>query len=116
MTFPRFQALRGLSAEDLWLPPYKICGALLGVAVRLLDDIFDTPRFPLLHQAEDAHGTRRINGQNVHLFCPSEGVATVFRGAVDYDNLNRTPQLRTDQSTAFLQTIDYPTLITNLGV
>ena len=25
-------------------------------------------------------------GQNVYLFCASEGLATVFRGAVDYRN------------------------------
>ena len=47
-------------------------------------------------------------GQNVYLFCPSAGLATVFRGAADYDNLNRTMQLGTEQSAAFAQTVGYP--------
>ena len=29
-------------------------------------------------------------GQNVYLFCASEGLATVFRGAVDYPKLAQT--------------------------
>jgi len=28
-------------------------------------------------------------GQNVYLFCASEGLATVFRGAVDYQGVAR---------------------------
>lgn len=47
-------------------------------------------------------------GQNVYLFCASEGLATVFRGAVDYDRLNRTMQLGTDQFVTFAQTVGYP--------
>jgi nitroreductase len=30
-------------------------------------------------------------GQNVYLFCASEGLGTVFRGAVDYQKLARAP-------------------------
>lgn len=97
-----------MSPENLWLPPYTICGALLGIAVRLLDTMIDTSRFPLPQQAGNAHGTRRMIGQNVYLFCPSAGLATVFRGAADYDNLNRTMQLGTEQSAAFAQTVGYP--------
>ena len=47
-------------------------------------------------------------GQNVYLFCASEGLATVFRGAVDYEKLNRTMQLDTDQFVTFAQTVGYP--------
>ena len=47
-------------------------------------------------------------GQNVYLFCASEGLATVFRGAVDYEKLNRTMQLETDQFVTFAQTVGYP--------
>jgi nitroreductase len=47
-------------------------------------------------------------GQNVYLFCASEGLATVFRGAVDYDGLNRTMQLGADQFVTFAQTVGYP--------
>ena len=47
-------------------------------------------------------------GQNVYLFCASEGLATVFRGAVDYKTLDRTMQLGTDQFVTFAQTVGYP--------
>ena len=46
-------------------------------------------------------------GQNVYLFCASEGLATVFRGAVDYEKLNRTMQLDADQFVTFAQTVGY---------
>jgi nitroreductase len=47
-------------------------------------------------------------GQNVYLFCASEGLGTVFRGAVDYEKLGRTMQLDTDQFVTFAQTVGYP--------
>lgn len=47
-------------------------------------------------------------GQNVYLFCASGGLATVFRGAVDYEKLNRTMQLGADQFVTFAQTVGYP--------
>ena len=47
-------------------------------------------------------------GQNVYLFCASEGLATVFRGAVDTDKLGRTMQLGKDQFVTFAQTVGYP--------
>jgi nitroreductase len=47
-------------------------------------------------------------GQNVYLFCASEGLATVFRGAVDYKKLASTMQLGTDQFVTFAQTVGYP--------
>jgi nitroreductase len=46
-------------------------------------------------------------GQNVYLFCASEGLATVFRGAVDYDKLSRTMQLGEGQFVTFAQTVGY---------
>jgi len=46
-------------------------------------------------------------GQNVYLFCASEGLATVFRGAVDYEKLNRTMQLGAGQFVTFAQTVGY---------
>ena len=46
-------------------------------------------------------------GQNVYLFCASEGLATVFRGAVDYDKLSRTMQLSKGQFVTFAQTVGY---------
>ena len=47
-------------------------------------------------------------GQNVYLFCASEGLATVFRGAVDYSKLATTLQLGADQFVTFAQTVGYP--------
>jgi nitroreductase len=47
-------------------------------------------------------------GQNVYLFCASEGLATVFRGAVDYPKLARTLRLSNQQFVTFAQTVGYP--------
>ncbi len=47
-------------------------------------------------------------GQNVYLFCASEGLATVFRGAVDYHKLKRTLSLSDKQFVTFAQTVGYP--------
>ena len=47
-------------------------------------------------------------GQNVYLFCASEGLATVFRGAVDYSKLNQAMQLGAGQFITFAQTVGYP--------
>ena len=48
-------------------------------------------------------------GQNVYLFCASEGLASVFRGAVDQARLGRALQLGADQFVTFAQTVGYPT-------
>jgi nitroreductase len=47
-------------------------------------------------------------GQNVYLFCASEGLGTVFRGSVDYPKLARTLQLADQQFVTFAQTVGYP--------
>jgi nitroreductase len=47
-------------------------------------------------------------GQNVYLFCASEGLATVFRGAVDYNKLAAAMQLGEGQFVTFAQTVGYP--------
>jgi len=47
-------------------------------------------------------------GQNVYLFCASEGLATVFRGAVDQAKLARTMGLPDQQFVTFAQTVGYP--------
>lgn len=47
-------------------------------------------------------------GQNVYLFCASEGLATVFRGAVDQKKLARTMRLGDGQFVTFAQTVGYP--------
>ena len=47
-------------------------------------------------------------GQNVYLFCASEGLATVFRGAVDTKRLAQVMQLDAAQFVTFAQTVGYP--------
>jgi len=47
-------------------------------------------------------------GQNVYLFCASEGLATVFRGAVDQKALAEAMHLGTGQFVTFAQTVGYP--------
>lgn len=47
-------------------------------------------------------------GQNVYLFCASEGLATVFRGAVDYPKLARILHLPEGRFVTFAQTVGYP--------
>jgi nitroreductase len=47
-------------------------------------------------------------GQNVYLYCASEGLGTVFRGAVDTVKLGRTLNLPDGQFVTFAQTIGYP--------
>jgi len=47
-------------------------------------------------------------GQNVYLYCASAGLATVFRGAVDYPKLARAMRLDHEQFVAFAQTVGYP--------
>jgi nitroreductase len=46
-------------------------------------------------------------GQNVYLFCASEGLASVFRGAVDYARLARLMRLPEQQFVTFAQTVGY---------
>jgi nitroreductase len=47
-------------------------------------------------------------GQNVYLFCASEGLSTVFRGAVDGPKLAKALQLPDQQFVTFAQTVGYP--------
>jgi nitroreductase len=47
-------------------------------------------------------------GQNVYLYCASEGLATVFRGAVDLQKLAARLQLGAGQFVTFAQSVGYP--------
>jgi nitroreductase len=47
-------------------------------------------------------------GQNVYLYCASEGLACVFRAAVDYKKLEKAMQLEGEQFVTFAQTVGYP--------
>lgn len=46
--------------------------------------------------------------QNVHLFCASEGLATVVRGSIDRQALAKAMGLRPDQKIILAQTVGYP--------
>ncbi len=47
-------------------------------------------------------------GQNVYLYCASEGLASVFRGAVDTAKLGQAMRLGDGQFVTFAQTVGYP--------
>jgi nitroreductase len=47
-------------------------------------------------------------GQNVYFYCASEGLGTVFRGAVDTAALGRAMRLPEGQFVTFAQTVGYP--------
>lgn len=47
-------------------------------------------------------------GQNVYLFCASEGLATVVRASVDREALARALKLRPEQRIVLAQTVGYP--------
>jgi nitroreductase len=47
-------------------------------------------------------------GQNVYLYCASEGLGSVFRGAVDYPKLAHALKLPEGQFVTFAQTVGYP--------
>jgi SagB-type dehydrogenase family enzyme len=47
-------------------------------------------------------------GQNVYLFCASEGLATVIRGSVEREPLSKALKLRPDQKIILAQTVGYP--------
>jgi nitroreductase len=65
--------------------------------------------------SEETPQERRLNacvdagfiGENVHLFCASEGLATVFRGAFDAAKLAATMNLPADQFVAYAQTVGF---------
>jgi SagB-type dehydrogenase family enzyme len=46
--------------------------------------------------------------QNVYLYCASEGLATVVRGAIDRQKLAGIMKLRDDQSIILAQSVGYP--------
>jgi nitroreductase len=47
-------------------------------------------------------------GQNVYLYCASEGLSCVFRDSFDHDRLARTLKLEETQFINFSQTVGYP--------
>ena len=56
----------------------------------------------------DASADTGFIGQNVYLFCASEGLATVVRGLIDKPTLEKAMGLRPDQRVILAQTVGYP--------
>jgi nitroreductase len=54
-----------------------------------------------------AHADAAFIGQNIYLFCASEGLATVFRASLDKPALAKAMKLREDQKVIFSQTVGY---------
>ena len=59
------------------------------------------------HKAVNAGTDTGFIGQNVYLFCASEGLGTVFRGMVDREVLAKVMNLRPDQHITNSQTVGY---------
>jgi nitroreductase len=114
-------------ADGVWLYEPKAHALLphLKSDIRALSGLQDFVASAPLNLIYVAHGERMTDvaaeerrlyasvdtgfiGQNVYLFCASEGLATVFRGAVDYVKLDRALQLPEQQFVTFAQTVGYP--------
>lgn len=114
-------------ADGLWLydPKEHALRRHLGADIRAQTGLQDFVASAPLNLVYVVHGERMTDvspedrrlygsvdaafaGQNVYLYCASEGLATVFRGAVDYPKLARAMQLGEGQFVAFAQTVGYP--------
>ena len=63
-----------------------------------------TPEDKVLYSAADTG----FIGQNVYLYCASEGLATVVRGSIDRPALEKAMRLRPEQKVILAQTVGYP--------
>lgn len=114
-------------ADGLWLydPKEHALRRHLGADIRAQTGLQDFVASAPLNLVYVVHGERMTDvspedrrlygsvdaafaGQNVYLYCASEGLATVFRGAIDYPKLARAMQLGEGQFVAFAQTVGYP--------
>ena len=114
-------------ADGVWLydPPQHALRLHLSADLRALTGVQDFVASAPLNLVYVVHGERMKDvspedrrlygsvdaafaGQNVYLYCASEGLATVFRGAVDYARLGRAMRLGEGQFVAFAQTVGYP--------
>lgn len=114
-------------ADGVWLydPQAHVLRPHLGTDVRALTGRQEFAGTAPLNLVYVAHGERMTDvsaeerrlyasvdaafaGQNVYLFCASEGLATVFRGALDYARLNQALRLGEGQFVTFAQTVGYP--------
>ena len=115
------------SAHGVWIYDPKAQNLLphLSDDIRAMTGTQEFPATAPLNLIYVAHGERMTDispeerrlyasvdaafiGENVYLFCASEGLATVFRGAVDTEKLGRVLRLRDRQFVTFAQTVGYP--------
>ncbi|MDR0687306.1 MAG: SagB/ThcOx family dehydrogenase [Prevotellaceae bacterium] len=66
---------------------------------------YDTKKMP---DEKMAYADCGFISQNVYLYCASEGLATVVRGAVDKDGLAQAMGLKSGYAVALAQTVGYP--------
>jgi nitroreductase len=113
-------------ADGVWLyEPNGTCCSHSRADIRAQTGMQDFARTAPLNLIYVAHGERMQDvsreerrlyasvdagfiGQNVYLFCASEGLATVFRGAIDYQKLATAMELAAEQFVTFAQTVGYP--------
>jgi len=105
---PAAHALAPYLPDDLraqtGLQPFVATAAVNLVYVAHGDRMTDvSPEDRRLYASVDA----AFIGQNVYLYCASEGLASVFRGAVDYAGLARALKLPEQQFVTFAQTVGY---------
>jgi SagB-type dehydrogenase family enzyme len=67
-------------------------------------------RTPALDQAIFSGAEAGFVGQNVYLYCASEGLATVIRASIDKDALTKALKLKPEQHIVLAQTVGYPRL------
>jgi len=114
-------------ADGVWLYDPRAHGLVLHVKsdLRALTGTQDFVGAAPLNLVYVAHGERMTGvgpeerrlfasadacfiGQNVYLFCASEGLATVFRGSVDQARLAAAMGLPDGQFVTFAQSVGYP--------
>lgn len=67
-----------------------------------------SPEFDKARKMKVALADTGFIGQNVYLFCASEGLITVFRAMVDCEKLGKTLGLNENQEVYFSQSVGYP--------
>ena len=114
-------------ADGVWLydPKQHALHPHLGTDIRAQTGLQDFVATAPLNLVYVAHGERMKDispeerrlygsvdaafaGQNVYLFCASEGLATVFRGGIDHQKLNQAMRLENEEFVTFAQTVGYP--------
>jgi nitroreductase len=92
-----------VKSEDLRLKTGR--QAFTGVAALNLIYVYDTKK---MSDDKMAYADCGFISQNVYLYCASEGLATVVRGAMDKEGLAQAIGLKPGYAIALAQTVGYP--------